>query len=94
MRLRNALVREKLMSAHFANQASLSCGGFGVLARLLATFCVIRYPAEGAEDHLIAALEHIVARAALVGFFVLARVNGLLRCENLIMVPEAVANPV
>ena len=82
------------MSAHFADQASLFCGGFGVLARLLATFCVIGYSAEGAEDHLIAVLEHVVARAALVSFFVLAWVDGLLRRENLIMVPEAVADPV
>ena len=94
LRLRHAFVREKLMSAYFTDQASLFRGGFGVLARLLATFFVIGYSAEGAKDHLIAALEHVVARAAFVGFFVLARVDGLLRRENLIMVPEAVANPV
>ena len=82
------------MSAHFADQASLFCCRFWVLARLLATFCVIGYSAEGAEDHLIAVLEHVVARAALVGFFVLAWVDGLLRRENLIMVPETVADPV
>ena len=92
--LMHAIVREKLVSAYFANEASFLCGGFRELTRLLAAFCVIGYAAKGAEDHLVAALKHVVARATLVGFFVLGRVDWLLRREDLIVVPEIVADPV